>query len=89
MGAKNIIFKSEEPKTRGEVATFLRELASRIETGTVIFKRGEEEVSLALPEKVILEIKAEIKTKPGKVKHALEVEIEWREGEGEEGVALA
>ncbi len=88
MSEKNVIFKSEEPKSRSEVAAFLRELADRVASGTVTFLQGEKEIRLALPENLILEIKAETKTKPGKTKYALEVEIEWREGETE-GVALA
>jgi len=81
MSEKNVLFKSEEPRTREEVAAFLRELADRVASGTVTLKRDSQETTLTLPENLILEIKAETKTKPGKTKYALEVEIEWREGE--------
>ncbi|MBX6422247.1 amphi-Trp domain-containing protein [Thermosulfurimonas sp. F29] len=83
MSEKKVLFKSEEPRTREEVATFFRELADRVASGTVTLKRDSQETTLTLPENLILEIKAETKTKPGKTKYALEVEIEWREGEKE------
>ncbi len=83
MAEKNVLFKSEEPRDRASVAAFLRDLASRVESGTVILRRGQEEIQLSIPENVILEIKAESKVKPGKTKQSLEIEIEW--GEGSEG----
>ncbi|OAQ21458.1 amphi-Trp domain-containing protein [Thermosulfurimonas dismutans] len=81
MAEKKVLFKSEEPKDRASVVAFLRDLVNRLEQGKFTFKRGAEEVSIEIPEQVVLEIKVEEKTKPGKNKRSLEIEIEWNEGE--------
>ncbi len=83
MAEKKVLFKSEEPKEITAVADFLRALADRLTQGEVVLKRGSEEVRLAIPPQVILELKAEEKVKPSKTKWSLEIEIEW--GEGAEG----
>ncbi|QJA05282.1 amphi-Trp domain-containing protein [Thermosulfurimonas marina] len=80
MAEKKVLFKSEELKDRTEVATFLRDLAAKLEAGELALRREAEEVRLSLPERVILEIKVEEKAKPGKTKQSLEIEIEWGEG---------
>lgn len=63
------------------MVAFLRDLVNRLEQGKITFKRGEEELFIEIPEQVVLEIKVEEKTKPGKIKRSLEIEIEWNEGE--------
>ena len=87
MAEKNVLFKSEEPRSLKEVADFLRELANRLESGQVVLRRGAEEVTLKPPQNVILELKAEEKVKPSKTKYSFEIEIEWGEG-GEGPVSL-
>lgn len=76
-----VLFKSEERKTLDEIATFLRDLADRLETRQVILRRGHEEVTLSLPDSVTLELKAEEEHGRGAIKHSLEIELEWREGD--------
>ena len=88
MAEKKVLFESEEPKGRKEVADFLRALADRIEAGKVVLRKGAEEITLPLPEQVILELKAEEKIKPSKTKRSFEIEIEWGEGEGSGSVSL-
>lgn len=63
------------------MVAFLRDLVNRLEQGKITLKRGEEELFIEIPEQVVLEIKVEEKTKPGKIKRSLEIEIEWNEGE--------
>lgn len=77
------LFKSEEPKSRSEVAVFLRTLADKLDhDGEVTLKRDGEGVALQIPENLVLEVKAEEETSGGdKVKRSLEVELEWKEGE--------
>jgi len=70
------------------VAAFLKELADRLAQGKVSLRKGTEEVTLTMPENVILELKAEEKIKPGKTKYSLEIEIEWGSGEGSGPVSL-
>lgn len=83
MSKEIILFKSEEKRNVGEVAAFLRELADRVETQAVVLRKGKEEVTLQLPPVVTLEVKAEEeRSKKGKVEYSLEVELEWKPGEG-------
>ncbi len=92
MGREIILFETEERKNRAEIASFLRLLADKIEAGSVTLKSGGNEVSLSLPQNLILETKVEEEEKKGKLKRSLEVEIEWIAGgdiESGEGVQLA
>lgn len=83
MSKEIVLFKSEEKRNVGEVAAFLRELADRVEQQAIILRKGKEEVTLQLPPVVTLEVKAEEeRSKKGKVEYSLEVELEWKPGEG-------
>lgn len=89
MAKKTILMKSEEKLPREQVAAFLRELADKIESGTVLLQQGDNEVTLELPAAVELEIQAEEKPKKYKTKHSLEIEIEWYPGqEDSTGISL-
>ena len=77
MGKETRLFKSEEPKTLGEVSTFLRELADKLDGGKVVLRRGAEELILELPQDLVLEIQVEDEPKKGSIQHSLEVEIKW------------
>ena len=92
MGREVVLFETEERKNRSEIASFLRMLADKIESGNVTLKSGANEVTLTLPQNLIFETKVEEEQKKGKLKKSLEVEIEWIVGEGgeaDEGVQLA
>jgi amphi-Trp domain-containing protein len=78
---KEILFKSEEIKKRKDAADILRQIADKVEEGNILLKKGSEEVSVDLPEKMEVEIKASKKEKKGVIKRELEVELEWKEGE--------
>lgn len=88
MAKETILFKSEERKDLKSVADFLRQLADKIETGEVVFQRGDEEVRLKLATVVDFEIKAEEKPKKRLNKQSLEIELEWYEGESGAQVTL-
>ena len=79
MGRKNKLFKSEELKSRQEVAAFLKELAEKLEVNRLVLSRGAENVSLNIPDNISLGIVSESKKKKGKRKHSLELEMEWLE----------
>ena len=84
MARKKKLFKSDERKSREEVSTFLRELSEKVANGTVVLKQGQQEVTLDLPENLILEVDVEEKHKrPKGPKRTLEIEIEWYEGDDE------
>lgn len=78
---KNILFKSEEMKSKKEAADILRQIADKIEEGNIVLKKGSEEVSVDIPDNVEIEIEATQKDKKGQTKKQLEIEIEWEEGE--------
>jgi amphi-Trp domain-containing protein len=78
MGKEVRLFKSEERKTRAEVSDFLTQLADKLNQGQVILRQGAEELSLELPQNLILEIQVEDEDKKKKgTQHSLEVEIKW------------
>jgi amphi-Trp domain-containing protein len=77
MSPETVLFKSEEPKDRAEAAAFLRQLADKVEAGQVVLRQDAGEVTLTLPARLTLEVKAEEEEKRGGRKHSLEVELEW------------
>jgi amphi-Trp domain-containing protein len=86
MGNETRLFKSEERKNRNEVSTFLTQLADKISAGQVVLRQGKEEISLQLPQNLILEIQVEDEDKKKKgVQHSLEVEIKWFDDDSQGG----
>ena len=87
MGKEKVLFKTEEKRSRAEVAAFLRELAGKVDEGEVTLQRGDEKQVLQLPGQLTLEVKAEEEAirKGSAVKMSLEVELEWKPGEDDQG----
>ena len=86
---ENVIMKSEDKRSRSEVVSFLREIASKIDTGVVKLVQGDASVDLEIPENLTLELKVEEKIKQHKpVKMQLEIELEWYVGKRKESVEL-
>ena len=85
MGKEIVLMKSEEKKSRQEVADFLKELADKVVEGKIVLNKGEEQLELDLPENLVLEIKAEEEQKHERMKYSFEVELEWYPGEDEGG----
>lgn len=81
MASEKVLFKSEERIQRREVVKFLEQIAGKIEQGEIILRRGGEELTLRLPENLVLEIKVEEEG----AKRSLELELEWKEGGQESG----
>lgn len=82
-------FKSEERKQLGDVAAFLRQLADKITTSKITLKQAADELTLSIPNHVVLEVKVEEETRRGGKEQNPEIEIEWTEGESSEsGVTL-
>ena len=81
MGKETRLFKSEERKSRSELSAFMSRLAENISQGRVVLRQGREEITLQLPEGLVLEVQVEDEDKGGKgIQHSLEVEIKWFEG---------
>jgi len=87
-GNKDVLYKSDEYMGREELATFLRDLADRIETGRLVLKSADQETPVEPGDRVELEVEYSTKQKNQRVRHQLELEIEWGEGAAG-GVGLA
>ena len=80
MGIETVLFKSEEKKTSSDIANTLRQIADKIDGGSMILKQGSEEITLEFPKTMVLELK--IEEEQGKrLKKSLEIELEWIIGE--------
>jgi amphi-Trp domain-containing protein len=83
MGIETVLFKSEEKKTSGDIANVLRQIADKIDGGTMTLKQGSEEITLEFPDNMVLELKVE--EEHGKrLKKSFEIELEWIIGEEQE-----
>jgi amphi-Trp domain-containing protein len=80
MAKKNVIVKSELRKTLPEVASFLRELADKVETGQVTLVQAGQDVIVELPDSVDFEFEYYEQVKKSGLKKQLEIELEWIEG---------
>ncbi|MGD8665336.1 MAG: amphi-Trp domain-containing protein [Desulfobacterales bacterium] len=80
MGTETVLFKSEEKKASSDIANTLRQIADKIDEGTMVLKQGSEEISLEFPQNMVLELKIE-EEQGKKLKKSLEIELEWIIGE--------
>lgn len=87
MAEKTVHYKSEETMTRKQLASFLRDLADRLESDRLRLAKDGGEVDVDLADQVEVEVKYQTKAKDGQTEHQLELEIEWVPGAG--GVRLA
>lgn len=84
MGKETRLFKSEERKSRSDLSAFVHQLADKISEGQIVLRQGQEEITLQLPQNLILEVQVEDEDKGTKgVQHSLEVEIKWFDNEQE------
>ena len=80
MGRERVLFKSEERKSSVEIAEALRQIADKVEGGTMILKRNSEEITVEFPRNMVLEMKVE-EERGKRLKRSFEVELEWIEGD--------
>ncbi len=81
MGKETVLFKSEQKMSIGDAVVFLREVADKLEKQQVILIQGDKEVTLNIPDRIELEVKAEKEVGKRKTKEKLEFEIEWIVGD--------
>jgi amphi-Trp domain-containing protein len=81
MGKETVLFKNEEKKASSDVANTLRQIADKIDDGTMILKQGSEEITLEFPKNMVLELKIEEEQGKKKLKKSFEIELEWIMGE--------
>jgi amphi-Trp domain-containing protein len=68
--------KSEDRKSRSEVADFLKEIALKLDSGSLTFRQGSEELVFSIPDTLTLELKLEEKNRqPPRIQ--FEIELEW------------
>lgn len=78
---EEVLFENESRQSRADVATYLRSLADKLDTGqAVTLRAGAEELTLDIPQSVDFEVKAERETGSGPDELSIEVELEWSEG---------
>lgn len=80
MGKEMVLFKSEEKKSASEIADALRKIADKIDDGTMILKKGTDEIQIEFPPNMVLELKIEEEFGK-KHKKSFEIELEWIIGE--------
>lgn len=83
MGREIVLFKSEEKKTRKEIAEILRLLAGKVEAGRLHLENTGGSIDLEFPGNLVLEIKAE-EEENRRLKRSLEIELEWVVGGDEQ-----
>ena len=86
MGIETVLFKSEEKKSAKEIADILRQIADKIESGSMTLMQSGNETILDFPQSMILEMKVE-EEQGKKLKKSFEIELEWIPGETQEGGA--
>ena len=59
MGIETVLFKSEEKKSAKEIAEILRQIADKIESGSMTLMQSGNETILDFPQSMILEMKVE------------------------------
>ena len=86
MGKEKRLFKSEERKNRSEVTAFLNQLSAKLSEGRVVLRQGNDEITLQVPDSLILEVQVEDEEKGSRgIQHSLEVEIKWFDNDDKGG----
>lgn len=80
MGIETVLFKSEEKKSSKEIAEILRQIAEKIDSGTITLQQGTDEIIVEFPDNMTLELKVE-EEQGKKLKKSFEIELEWVPGE--------
>lgn len=84
--AEEILFGTEQSMDRGEIASYLRQIADRLDSdGSLTLSAGGESVTLDVPGTPTFEIKAERETEGSETELSVEFELEWTEGESDGG----
>jgi amphi-Trp domain-containing protein len=83
---EEVLFKTEQSRTRGEIAEYLRTVADKLdEDGKLSLSAGDESVEMAVPERPTFEIKAEREEESNGTELSVEFELEWDEGQEGDG----
>jgi len=89
---EEVVFESERPASRAEVAEHLRTVADHLDAGGSLTLSGDgDEVTLDPPTQVEFEVKAERETSAGggTPEMSVEFELEWHEGATDDGLDIS
>lgn len=81
MAKKNVLIKTKERRTIQDVAAFLRQLADRLEQNEIAMQRGDERITITVPDRVTFKVKAKEKVKKRSTKHQLKMTLKWKDGD--------
>lgn len=78
---EEVLFKTEEPQSRSEIAETLVAAAEQIEAGTVQLESTDQSETVTVPEKPTFEVELERLTdsETGEQRYELEYELHWTE----------
>lgn len=81
---EEVLFKSETRMDRGEIATYLRQVADNLDADEdITLSAGDESVTLDPPARPTFEVKAEREgPEGGPYERSIEFELEWDETDG-------
>lgn len=80
--AEEVLFETEQTLDRSEIASYLRTVADRLESGeSLSLRAGDQSVTLDIPDRSAFEVKAERETEGPETELSVEFELEWTEGE--------
>lgn len=80
---EEVVFEFEQKYSLGEIASYLRSVADKLESGEgIVLRSGESEVALDPPSDPVFEVKAEREIEGDEVEMSVEFEIEWRLDDG-------
>ena len=75
---EEVLFKSEQPSSRADVAAYLRTVADKLDAGgPLTLESGSDSVSLDPPQTVEFEVKAEHEGPTDAGELSIEFELEW------------
>jgi amphi-Trp domain-containing protein len=84
---EEVIFETEQPFTRAEIASYLHRVADNLESGEpVTLRAGGQSVTLDVPARPTFEVKAEREgPAAGPNELSVEFELEWDERDEDDG----
>ena len=86
MGIETVLFKSEEKKSAKEIADIFRQIADKIDSGSMTLMQRGNKIDLDFPQSMVIEMKVE-EEQGRNLKKTFEIELEWTPGEDQEGGA--
>jgi amphi-Trp domain-containing protein len=84
---EKVLFESESPRSRAEIAAYFRQIADSLEGGGAItLSAGDQSVTMDPPDRPTFEVKAEREGPAGGAGElSVEFELEWDENGDDDG----